>query len=89
MRREALELCIDGSRLIITGQRPDGGRPAGCSFMVMEIKYGPFTCEFELPEGYDLGEAIAAYQNGFLKIEIPQAVRATPRRQMLPLTEEK
>ncbi len=87
MRREDLELCVDGSRLIISGQRPDCCRPPGCSFMVMEINYGSFTCEFELPEGYDLGEAVAAYQNGFLKIEVPQAVRAPASRQILHVTE--
>lgn len=89
MRREDLELCIDGNRLVISGQRPDCGRPAGCSFMVMEINYGPFSCEFHLPEGYDLSEAVAAYQNGFLKIEIPQSVAAVPRRQMIPISDEK
>ncbi len=89
MRREDLELCIDGNRLVISGQRPDCGRPAGCSFMVMEINYGPFSCEFQLPEGYDLGEALAVYQNGFLKIEIPQSVRPSGRQQMIPITEAK
>lgn len=90
MRREDVELCIDGNRLVISGQRPDCGRPPGSSFMVMEINYGPFACEFELPEGYDLGQAVAAYQNGFLKIEIPQTIRAISRRQkVLPFTVKK
>ena len=88
MRREDLELCIDGNQLIISGQRPDCGRPAGCSFLVMEIHYGAFTCAFELPEGYDLADAVAAYQNGFLKIEVPQAVRPRPERRALHITHD-
>lgn len=88
MRREDLELCIDGNQLIISGQRPDCGRPSGSSFLIMEIRYGPFTCAFELPEGYDLSEAIAAYQNGFLKIEVPQSVRPRSERRALHLAEE-
>ncbi len=88
MRREDLELCIDGNQLIISGQRPDCGRPSGCSFLVMEIHYGPFTCAFELPEGYDLTDAVAAYQNGFLKIEVPQAARPKSERRALHLAEE-
>lgn len=89
MRREDLELCVDGKQLIISGQRPDCARPAGCSFLVMEINYGPFSCAFELPEGYDLAEAVAAYQNGFLKIEIPQSSRPSNRRHILQITGEK
>lgn len=89
MRREDLELCVDGKQLIISGQRPDCCRPPGCSFLVMEINYGPFACAFELPDGYDLSEAIAAYQNGFLKIEIPQSSRTSNRRQILHITEAK
>jgi HSP20 family protein len=81
MRREDLELCVDGNRLIITGQRPDCGRPAGGSFMVMEINYGPFSG--------DLCEAVAGYQNGFLKIEVPQSLRPASGRQMIPLSELK
>lgn len=88
MRREDLELTVDGNQLVISGQRPDCGRPQGCSFLVMEIRYGHFACSFELPEGYDLGDAVAAYQNGFLRIEIPQAVRPSAKRQTIPLTEE-
>lgn len=85
MRREDLELCVDGKQLIISGQRPDCSRPAGCSFLVMEINYGSFSCTFELPEGYALSEAVAAYQNGFLKIEIPQSTQTSAERSILRL----
>ena len=72
MRREDLELSADGNRLKITGQRPDGCRVAKCTFLVMEINYGGFESIIELPEGYDLNEAKASYQNGFLRIDVPQ-----------------
>ena len=38
----------------------------------MEIDYGSFQSVIELPPGYDLNEAKAAYQNGFLRIDVPQ-----------------
>jgi HSP20 family protein len=77
MRREDLEITIDGNRLMISGQRPDGGRSgAKCSFLVMEINYGPFECVIEIPAGYELSQAKAAYQNGFLRVEVPQTQRA-------------
>jgi HSP20 family molecular chaperone IbpA len=37
----------------------------------MEINYGAFESLIELPAGYDLNQAKAAYQNGFLRIDVP------------------
>ncbi len=75
MRREDLEITVEGSRLRISGHRPDGCRAPQCKFLVMEINYGAFECVVELPSGYDLGEAKAAYQNGFLRVDVPQHKR--------------
>ena len=71
MQRENLELVIDGNRLKISGQRGDGCRTGHCKFLVMEINYGAFESLIELPAGYDLNQAKAAYQNGFLRIDVP------------------
>ena len=38
----------------------------------MEINYGPFECVLDLPQGYDLNQAKAAYLNGFLRIDVPR-----------------
>jgi len=72
MRREDLELTVEGSRLKISGHRPDGCRAPKCTFLVMEINYGAFESIIELPPGYDLSQARAAYQNGFLRIDVPE-----------------
>ena len=81
MRREDLEITIDGNRLMISGQRPDGGRSGSskCSFLVMEINYGAFESIIELPTGYDLSQAKAAYQNGFLRIDVPEHVPSSQK----------
>ena len=82
MRRDDLEIALDGNRLVISGQRPDGGRSGSskCSFLVMEINYGPFECVIEIPAGYELSQAKAAYQNGFLRVEVPpQTQRAATK----------
>jgi HSP20 family protein len=76
MRREDLELTVEGNSLRIAGQRPDVGRPPGCRFLVMEINYGPFESVIELPAGFDLSRAKAAYQNGFLRVDAPVLARA-------------
>lgn len=73
MRSENLEITVEGNRLRISGDRPDGCRACKASFLVMEINYGPFESVLELPSGYDLGQAKAAYLNGFLRIDVPLA----------------
>jgi HSP20 family protein len=75
MRSEHLEITVEGSHLRISGNRPDGCRAAKCSFLVMEINYGPFESVLEVPAGYDLSQAKAAYLNGFLRIDVPLAAR--------------
>jgi HSP20 family protein len=75
MRSEHLEITVEGNRLRISGNRPDGCRAAKCSFLVMEINYGPFESVLEVPPGYDLSQAKAAYLNGFLRIDVPLAQR--------------
>lgn len=77
MRSEHLEITVDGNRLRISGSRPDGCRAGKCSFLVMEINYGPFESVLELPPGYDLSQAKAAYLNGFLRIDVPLAQRSS------------
>jgi HSP20 family protein len=81
MRRDDLEITIDGNRLMISGQRPNGGKGASkCSFLVMEINYGPFECVIEIPSGYELSQAKAAYQNGFLRVEVPPQTQRAPTK---------
>jgi HSP20 family molecular chaperone IbpA len=62
---------------MISGQRPDGCRAPKCKFLVMEINYGSFECVIELPTGYDLTQAKATYQNGFLRVDVPELTRSS------------
>jgi HSP20 family protein len=79
MRREDLELTVEGNQLKISGQRPDGCRAPQCKFLVMEINYGIFETVIELPAGYDLARAKAAYQNGFLRVDVPVLAPSAPK----------
>ncbi|HXC99945.1 MAG TPA: Hsp20/alpha crystallin family protein [Verrucomicrobiae bacterium] len=74
MRSENLQITVEGNKLRIAGERPDGCRAAKFNFLSMEIYYGPFENVLELPPGYDLTQAKASYLNGFLRIDVPQAV---------------
>lgn len=72
MRSDNLEITVEGNRMRISGDRPDCCRAPNCNFLVMEINYGPFESVLELPPGYDLNQAKAAYLNGFLRIDVPR-----------------
>ena len=82
MRKEDLELTVESNRLTITGHRPDGCRAPKCKFLVMEINYGSFQSVIELPPGYDLSQAKAAYQNGFLRIDVPQSAAVSSSKRV-------
>ena len=79
MRKEDLELTVEGNRLKISGQRPDGCRAPKCTFLVMEINYGAFESIIEVPGGYDLSQAKASYQNGFLRVDVPELAQPSSK----------
>lgn len=88
IRKEDLELTIEANQLRISGVRRDQCRAARCKFVVMEVNYGQFESVIELPAGYDLGNAKAAYQNGFLRIDVPALSPAPPQPFSVPIEDE-
>jgi HSP20 family protein len=87
MKSDSLEIIVEGQRLRISGVRPDCCRAPHCSFLVMEINYGPFETILDLPPGHDLNRAKAVYVNGFLRIDVPQAHQAPPKATKVPISE--
>ena len=73
IRKEDLEITVEGARLTISGARRDECRNGNSNFQVMEIHYGAFESVVELPAGFDLSQARASYQNGFLRVDVPVA----------------
>ena len=88
MSREHLELSIEDHRLVIRGQRPDGCRAPKCTFLAMAINYGSFECSIDVPAGYDMANAQAAYHNGFLRIDIPADSHLDSARAAYPSNDE-
>jgi len=89
IHREALELTADEGQLRISGHRPDGCRGAKCNFLLMEINYGAFESVIQVPDGFDLGQARAVYQNGFLRIDVPAHARSTKKPHAVPIASDK
>ena len=87
MKSDSLEIVVEGQRLRISGVRPDCCRAPHCSFLVMEISYGPFETVLDLPAGYDLTRAKAVYVNGFLRIDVPPAQPTHTKTTKVPISE--
>ena|SRR5215469_4806530 len=87
MKSDSLEITVEGNRLRIAGTRPDNCREPKCSFLVMEISYGPFESVLELQPGYDLTRAKACYLNGFLRIDVPRAKTESNKLTKVPIAD--
>jgi len=87
MKSDSLEITVEGQRLRINGVRPDCCRAPQCSFLVMEISYGPFETVLDLPPGYDLSQAKAVYVNGFLRVDVPPLRKQPAKATKVPITE--
>jgi HSP20 family protein len=88
MRKEDLELTVEARRLRISGVRRDSCRAGQCLFVIMEINYGPFETVIELPPGYELTRAKAAYQNGFLRVDVPESASGSSSPFVVPVEDE-
>ena len=87
MKSENLEITMEDNRLRISGNRPDACRAHHCNFLGMEISYGPFVSELDLPSGYDLAQAKAIYVNGFLRIDVPAAQQPQSKTTKVPIAD--
>lgn len=76
MRRENISIELQDRRLMITGVRPhDRSMPR--SYHQIEINFGEFRVDVELPVAVASTEIQAEYEDGFLRITLP---KLQPRR---------
>jgi|YNPNPStandDraft_1061719.scaffolds.fasta_scaffold29012_2 HSP20 family protein len=85
--KEDIELIAEDNRLIIQGHRSDCCREENknCTFLIMEISYGSFKTELEIPTEFDLSKATASYLNGFLKIIVPKKEKCSSKNHIIPI----
>jgi len=70
MAEAEFSIVLDGRYLVVRGVRPDITERR--SYHQMEIMFGDFVVEVELPCSVDSENAQAIYQNGFLRIALPK-----------------
>jgi HSP20 family protein len=71
MRDEDFTITLDGRNLMIRGSRTDNSERQ--TFHQMEIHYGEFAAEFELPYDVVPEQVEAVYQQGMLRVVLPKA----------------
>ncbi|MCL4562386.1 MAG: Hsp20/alpha crystallin family protein [Chloroflexi bacterium] len=71
MNESEFTISIDENILIISGIRPDVGEHR--AYHQMEIRYGEFSTELEIPGPIVVDQVEAEYQDGFLRLSMPKA----------------
>lgn len=71
MQENDFSIVLDSRTLSIRGLRSD--TPERRAYYQMEIRFGEFSCDVELPGPVSAKEIEAYYSNGFLQIRLPKA----------------
>jgi HSP20 family protein len=80
MREGDFSIELNGRSLSIRGTRPDLAERR--AYHQMEIRFGEFLLEMELPAHVDIDQVQAVYNNGFLRVSLPIA-----RPRQIPIIE--
>lgn len=82
VRKDDVQIEIDGDALVISGQRreerEEGSDDEG--YRVLERSYGSFYRTVPLPQGANVDEIKATMRDGVLTVTLPLAEEARPRR---------
>lgn len=71
MRDSEFTISIVNRNLIIRGNRPDIAERR--AYHQMEIPFGDFNSEIQLPFPVNVDEVEAVYEDGFLRVTLPKA----------------
>ena len=80
MREQDFSIELNGRNLTVRGSRQD--LPERRSFHQMEIYFGEFAIELELPNYIEADRVQAVYSDGFLRVNLPKA-----RPRQIPVAE--
>lgn len=80
LQLDDLDLSLDGTKLIIQGNRVRQPLPAPARVAMVEMTYGRFRRVLPLPADVDGENIEATYEAGVLQILIPRVARPVPRR---------
>ena len=76
---ETIQITVDKHDLTVSAERV-ALKPEGSETWVRERPTGRFTRRLHLGDGFDLEHVSAEYEHGVLKVSMPLAEQAKPRR---------
>lgn len=71
-KKEDVKISLDGKSLRIVGEIPEKEEESVKNFKRREFYYTNFDRSYELPEGIDVNNIEASYENGILMINLPK-----------------
>ena len=79
---DAVEVSVENGVLTISGEKKQEIEQGseGSEFHLIERRYGAFERRFSLPRSVDAERVNAAFANGVLKVTLPKAEKAKPRK---------
>lgn len=80
MKREDIDVAIEGDILVIRGTRKEERETKEENYYCAERISGAFCRTIGLPDGVKADVIEATYENGVLEVAVPRPEAATPRR---------
>jgi len=80
MKREDIDITVDGGTLTIKGEKRVPSDLKEEQFHRIERRYGIFSRSFSLPQTVDAGKVAAEYKDGVLTVRLPTREEAKPRQ---------
>lgn len=76
--KEEIKVEVDNGVLTITGEHKQEQESKEKSYFRKEFTFGSFKRSFNLPEEFDADNISARYENGILRLTVPQKEQAKP-----------
>ena len=76
LKPEDIAVLFSNHILTVSGKRGDDSAHQKVCFYQVEIRYGYFERKIKIPKHVDANNIQAAYENGFIVINIPKAEKA-------------
>jgi HSP20 family protein len=71
VKPDELDVRIDGHDVVIKGERHADRREEKVDYLIRESRFSSFERRLALPDGADIEQAKAVYQDGMLQITMP------------------
>ncbi len=80
MKREEIDVKVDGDRLVVTGERHHAEEGERDGWHRTERSYGRFERSFSLPRGVQVADVSAGLEDGVLHVRVPKPTSVPEQR---------